>query len=462
MAVLQEYKCPCCDGAIEFDSTSQKMKCPYCGSEFEIETLKAYDAEINSLPQDNMTWDISAGQEWTPGESEGLRVYSCNTCGGEIVADETTGASECPFCGNPVVMTGQFEGVLKPDLVIPFKIDKKTAIAKLQELYKGKRLLPKIFRDENRINEIKGVYVPFWLYDTDSQASIRYKATRVRVWSDSNYNYTETSYFLVRRGGTVGFEKVPVDGTTKMDDTLMESLEPFDCSKAVPFHTGYLSGYLADKYDVTSEDSIARANQRIKKSTEEVFADTVVGYSSVVPESSSVAFQNGTAKYALFPVWLLNTTWKGKNYHFAMNGQTGRFVGDLPMDKSALTRWFLGIFGAVSAACGAGAAIAYLLGEKQSNQELYRQVADTITNTIGTVGGMVCDGAKSSCAAKIATAVDCAITAYELSRYGNVFQPGEGLVMESVEDTIESVGRMGREGMHATDLEILQIMLREE
>ncbi|MBR5618029.1 MAG: serine dehydratase subunit alpha family protein [Oscillospiraceae bacterium] len=118
--------------------------------------------------------------------------------------------------------------------------------------------------------------------------------------------------------------------------------------------------------------------------------------------------------------------------------------------------------GAVSAACGAGAAIAYLLGEKQSATELYRQVADTITNTIATVGGMVCDGAKSSCAAKIATAVDCAITAYELSRYGNVFQPGEGLVMESVEDTIESVGRMGREGMHATDLEILQIMLREE
>ena len=118
--------------------------------------------------------------------------------------------------------------------------------------------------------------------------------------------------------------------------------------------------------------------------------------------------------------------------------------------------------GAVSAACGAGSAIAYLLGEKLSAAELYRQVADTITNTIGTVGGMVCDGAKSSCAAKIATAVDCAITAYELSRYGNVFQPGEGLVMESVEDTIESVGRMGREGMHATDLEILQIMLREE
>lgn len=117
--------------------------------------------------------------------------------------------------------------------------------------------------------------------------------------------------------------------------------------------------------------------------------------------------------------------------------------------------------GAVSAACGAGAAIAYLLGEDLSSEELYRRVADTITNTIATVGGMVCDGAKSSCAAKIATAVDCAITAYELSIHGHTFQPGEGLVMKNVEDTIESVGRVGREGMHSTDIEILQIMLGE-
>ena len=115
--------------------------------------------------------------------------------------------------------------------------------------------------------------------------------------------------------------------------------------------------------------------------------------------------------------------------------------------------------GAVSAACGAGAALAYLLGEDLSHEQIYSRVADTVTNTIATVGGMVCDGAKSSCAAKIATAVDCALTAYELSTRGLAFQPGEGLVMDSVEGTIESVGRVGREGMHATDVEILQIML---
>lgn len=349
MVGVKEYKCPCCGGAIEFNSTAQNMKCPYCDTEFELETLNSFEAELSQDTADNMVWESTGGDTWQTGEADGLHSYICNTCGGEIVGDESTGATECPFCGNPVMMPGQFAGTLKPDLVIPFQLTKEDAKKALKEHYKGKRLLPKVFKDENRINEIKGIYVPFWLYDTQSQANIRYKATRTRFWSDSNYNYTETSFFLVRRGGSVGFEKVPVDGSTKMDDTLMESIEPFDCSQAVPFHTGYLSGFMADKYDVTSEENVTRANQRIKKSTEEVFARTVSGYNTVVPEASSISFQNGTAKYALFPVWLLNTTWNGTKYTFAMNGQTGKMAGDLPMDKGAYKRWLFGLAGAVTA-----------------------------------------------------------------------------------------------------------------
>ena len=349
MAVLQEFKCPCCDGAIEFDSSLQKMKCPYCDSEFEMETLKAYDEELNNQPQENMSWDTAAGGQWQEGETEGLRVYTCNSCGGEIVADETTGASECPFCGNPVVMTGQFAGSLKPDLVIPFKVDKKAAIAALQNHYKGKVLLPKVFKDQNHIKEVKGMYVPVWLFDTDADARVRYKASRTRSWSDSQYRYTETSYYSVVRAGGIGFENVPVDGSTKMDDTLMESIEPFKIEEAVDFQTAYLSGYLADKYDVDAEASIGRANERIKRSTEEAFASTVQGYSSVVPVSSNIHLQNGRARYALYPVWILNTQWNGQKFTFGINGQTGKIAGDLPMDKGAFRRWLFGVSAAVAA-----------------------------------------------------------------------------------------------------------------
>lgn len=349
MAVLQEYKCPCCDGAIEFSAQLQKMKCPYCDTEFDVDTLEAYGAELNNQPQENMTWDTSAGGEWTEGESEGLRVYCCNTCGGEIVADSTTGATECPFCGNPVIMTGQFAGLLKPDLVIPFQVDKKGAIAALQRLYKGKALLPKVFKDQNHIKDVKGLYVPVWLYDTDADAYVRYKATRVRMWSDSQYDYTETSHFAVTRAGNIGFENVPVDGSSKMDNTLMESLEPFHLRDAVDFQTAYLSGYLADKYDVDAQTSIERANQRIKQSTEDAFAATVQGYTSVIPVNTTINLQNGRARYALFPVWILNTQWKGQNFTFGINGQTGKIAGNLPMDKGKFWGWLLGVAGAVAA-----------------------------------------------------------------------------------------------------------------
>ena len=351
MGNIQEYKCPCCGGAIVFDSAIQKMKCPCCDTEFEMEALQGYDDALKQQGQgDDMTWDTAAGSEWQEGEETGLRTYQCKSCGGEIVGDESMAASSCPYCGNPIVLMGQFSGALRPDYVIPFKLDKKAAKAGLMKHLHGKRLLPKIFKDQNHIDEIKGVYVPFWLFDTNVDANISYQATKVRAWSDSKYDYTETQFFMLNRGGTIGFERVPVDGSSKMEDDLMESIEPFDFSEAVPFQTAYLAGYMADKYDVSAEESIERANIRIKKSTEDNFRSTVKGYDTVTVEQSSVQFHDGSAKYALYPVWILNTTWNGKQYRFAMNGQNGKFVGDLPVDKKAANRWMILSTAAIAAA----------------------------------------------------------------------------------------------------------------
>ena len=345
MAVLQEYKCPCCGGAIAFDSSLQKMKCPYCDTEFEMDVLKQYDDELKNEQSDELVWETEPGSEWQDGETDGMKIYVCQSCGGEIVGDETTAATTCPYCDNPVVMKGQFAGEHKPDYVIPFKYDKKAAKEAMKKHLLNKRLLPKTFKDENHIDEIKGLYVPFWLFDADADANLRYRATRVRNWSDSDYVYTETSHYAVTRAGDIGFERVPVDGSSKMADDLMESIEPFHFDEAVDFQTAYLAGYLADKYDVSAEESIDRADERVKSSTENEFAATVTGYNSVVPEYSSIRLSNGKAKYALYPVWLLNTTWNNEKYTFAMNGQTGKFVGNLPMDKGAYMRWLLSMTG---------------------------------------------------------------------------------------------------------------------
>lgn len=334
------------------------MKCPYCDSEFDIEALKKNE---ETLGESKMEWKMSC-DEWKSGEEGSLRSYICESCGAEIVADETTGATSCPYCGNNVVLKDKFSGGLRPDYIIPFKLDKKAAKEGLMKHLTGKRLLPKVFKSQNHIDEIKGVYVPFWLFDADADASIKYDATTVRVWSDGDYEYTETSHYALHRAGSLGFEKIPVDSSSKIDNTLTEAIEPFNFNDLKPFESAYLAGYLADKYDVKSDDCIVRANERIKSSAEEAFRKTATGYASVTARESFVNLRNGSAKYALLPVWVLNTTWQGKKYVFAMNGQTGKFIGDLPVDKGAAAKWTLGLTAAIGAASYGIAWLLWLAG----------------------------------------------------------------------------------------------------
>jgi len=359
MATLLEYKCPNCGGALSFDSKTQKMNCPYCDSELELEALRELDEALKETQEDDMQWQVQPESQWQEGEQESLNSYVCQSCGGEIVCDENTAATFCPYCDNPVVLSGRLAGNLRPDLVIPFQYDKEMAKKALANHVSKKPLLPKIFKEENRIEQIKGIYVPFWLFDADAFGDIRYRATKVRTWSDSNYIYTQTRHYSVRRAGSLAFAGVPVDGSTKMADELMESIEPFDLSKGVDFQTAYLAGYLADKYDVSAEDSILRANDRIKTSTCDTFTQTVMGYTTLYPISNAIKLENSRVRYGLYPVWVLNTRYKGKDFLFAMNGQTGKFVGNLPIDWSR----FFGYWVAISASVGAAAWIlAKLIG----------------------------------------------------------------------------------------------------
>lgn len=339
MSVIK-YKCPSCGADISFDSGTQQMVCPYCGTTVDMDALRSLDEALANTPDDRMDWQRPQN-EWHAGELENMRVYACHSCGGEIIGDETLAATSCPYCGSHIVMAGQFAGALRPDLVIPFKLDKNEAVAALQRHYRGKLLLPKVFKDQNHIEEIKGLYVPFWLFDAESDAEIHYLATRVRSWSDSQYHYTETSHYDIERKGDIGFVYVPVDGSSEISNDLMESLEPFRIEEAVDFQTAYLAGYFADKYDVDADSCIRRANERIKKTVETTFARTVNGYHSVVPRSTHVNLKSGRIRYALFPIWVLGTSWRGKRYLFAMNGQTGAFAGDeLPVSWGA---YWLGV-----------------------------------------------------------------------------------------------------------------------
>jgi predicted RNA-binding Zn-ribbon protein involved in translation (DUF1610 family) len=348
---LKQYKCPNCAGAVKFDLSTQNLKCPYCDAEFEIKAIEEYQNELASPAEDRFSWDVvAAGKDWKPGELDDLSQGACPSCGAELLGDKNTVAMVCPNCGNSQIVSRRLTGLLKPDYVIPFQLDKKAATDALKNFYNGKRLLPNFFKEENRVNNIQGVYLPYWLFDADAQGQIRYKATRTKYWSDANYNYTKTDFYSVVRDGSMAFKKIPVDGSEKMDDAYMDAIEPFDYALLKDFQTDFLAGYPAEKYDVDAQQSKSRAEQRIKATVESEFARSVTGYATVRTESSSVNVTGGKVSYGLFPVWVLNTKYKNENYLFIMNGQTGRLVGRLPADTGKICKYLLLFTGIIGAA----------------------------------------------------------------------------------------------------------------
>ena len=222
----------------------------------------------------------------------------------------------------------------------------KSFTARLATDSKGKKLLPKAFSNENHIEEVKGVYVPFWLYDGSAEVDVRCHGTKVSGYSTARENVTVTNHYDVRRAGTVRFERVPVDASSKMPDDHMDAIEPFDYKELKPFSTAYLPGFLADKYDVSVQDCADRADSRCETSAVELMEQDARGdYTSCTVESKNVTLHRGKVHYALMPVWLLSTKWNGKSFLFAMNGQTGKLVGDLPLDKGLYWKHFAAITG---------------------------------------------------------------------------------------------------------------------
>lgn len=326
------FQCPSCGGDVEYSPEQGNLKCPYCDTEFDIDALKAAEELLKRENRDEFKWEDSYFPCYD--EEEGVYSYRCSSCGGEVVLSGSEISTFCPYCGENLICSGNISGTLKPDFIIPFKITKEEAKKALVDYYKDKPLLPDDFSNRNHIDEIKGIYVPFWLFDAECEEKLCCRAHRTTSWPQGDYIYTTTSYYLVRREGSVTLERVPVDGSETMPDELMESIEPFDFSEAVDYKTAYLAGFYASKYDVEASSSEERANERIKKTTEDLFLFPLrARYQGLSVASSFLEMKNGRRSYVLYPVWLLNTRYGGRTYTFAMNGQTGRFVGEVPVDE---------------------------------------------------------------------------------------------------------------------------------
>lgn len=328
------YKCPSCGAPIEFKGATGKMTCEYCESSFDVsqvsEQYKNYE-------------DVVHNEEKVEKEYCDFDGYRCDSCGAEVATDEYTAATFCSFCGSPTLIRARLAGMLKPELVIPFKIEREQAV----EAYKkwtGKGIItPSSFRKKSTIEKITGMYVPFWLYDYDVDAHIRAVGTRTSRTRTGDTVHVRTEHYNIGRNVTAKYEMVPADASEKMNDTAMDMLEPFDYKEIVPFEMPYLSGYMAEKYTYTADEMKGRVENRIREYIYDEARNTIVGYHTVNITGSNINMSRKRAAYTLMPVWVLNYKYNGKMYSFNMNGQTGRVVGTPPKSIAKIAMLFCGI-----------------------------------------------------------------------------------------------------------------------
>lgn len=317
-----DHKCPSCMAPILYNPKLGKWKCEYCDREYTLEELQKFNnassKEANDIKEaDDTIYDS----------------YKCQNCGAEIVADENTASTFCLYCGNTAILKSKLSGKFAPTKVIPFKKVKEDAVEAFKNLKKGRPLLPKEFVSESNIEKITGLYIPFWLYNLYIEGNVQATGKKIKSWSRGNTHYTKTDIYHVERAGNMQFNLIPVDGSKRFNDDIMNTIEPFDYNELVDYNHAYLSGFLAEKYDFENEDAIKIASNRALSSALDEMKNSMKGYSVITTSSNNLISKEKSHEYALLPVWMVNVKYKDKYYLFAMNGQTGEFIGNMPIDK---------------------------------------------------------------------------------------------------------------------------------
>ena len=321
------YKCPNCGGDMAYDTETGKLHCDSCGREDDIE----------DFPTDNIQAFFS--------EEDG-KEYHCKNCGAVIMTDADTTATSCSFCGAGVVLGDRLSGKMAPARIIPFKISKEEAMKAFKTWAGNGKLTPRGFMTADRIKGITGIYVPFWLYDLNSKVQANATCTKVRTYTRGEYIYTETSYYDVYRDINLDYVKLPVDASEKMDDVLMDKLEPYNYNDLKEFKSPYLVGYIAEKYNYDESELLPRAKSKIEKYIHSYIDSTITGYSTTRYNNKNINTRKVNAYYTLLPVWMVYYDYDHSEHTFAMNGQTGKVVGTPPISYGRVATWFGGIAGA--------------------------------------------------------------------------------------------------------------------
>ncbi len=355
-------KCPNCGGELIFDPKSQKYKCEYCGSDFALaeietedtgaqETSDSASAESAGFGTTEESFEKAAFDTSEAEEQEASAVvYTCPSCGAQIVTDQTTAATFCYYCHNPVLLSEQLTGVFHPDQILPFEIDRKQAEQHFLDFVHKKKFVPNAFFQKNQIEKLTGIYYPYWVCDAEVDGAVTAEGSKVRVFVAGDEEITETRIFRMERQGEVSLREITKHALKKSDRLLAEGVLPYDFSKAEPFHMGYLSGFYAEKRDIERTELEPEVHGEVEDYTRDLLEDTIQGYTGVHIISDRIRPIQETWHYTLLPVWTV--TYKGQNgkmYYYSMNGQNGKTFGELPIDRKKVLLYGILIGGIVFA-----------------------------------------------------------------------------------------------------------------
>lgn len=320
------YKCPNCGGGLKFEPSIQKSKCEYCLSEFTDAELTKLSAAIEAK-----------AQKAADSETGHLKGYNCDSCGAEVVTDETTSATFCYYCHNPVLLTERLTGDFKPTRIIPFSYDKQKAEATFLSWAQKRKFVPKSFYSASQLEKISGIYIPYWM--ADAQADIDYagKGINLRTWRVGDTEYTEHQEYAIARQGKIDVNNVHEVAMRKIDKGLIDSISPYDESLTTDFSMSYLSGFLAEKYDIPKEEVQPLLENKALEYARIIAQESIGSYDQVELERERLDMQIKGWNYALLPAWILTYLYKGKTYVYAVNGQTGKAHGELPVDNFKLS-----------------------------------------------------------------------------------------------------------------------------
>ncbi|MGN0396354.1 MAG: hypothetical protein ACI4EF_13405 [Coprococcus sp.] len=256
---------------------------------------------------------------------------TCTNCGVQIPFKQFDSAGRCPSCGTYIIRDNMVAYPYGPDIIIPFKISKREAEEKLKNEFGKKLFLPDSFLSEKTLESMRGVYVPFWMYDYNSNIDYSAVGTKVRTWTSGDRRYTETSYYNVYRKLHINYDGIPVDASVEMADDIMDLLEPYNYEQLLSHDNKFISGFNAETYNMPPNQLEPRAIKKVNKSNREWIAEYTSGYSSLSGEHCNMDNQLLGNKFALLPVWVYEYRYQGTNYKFYVNGETGKCVGKAPL-----------------------------------------------------------------------------------------------------------------------------------